>query len=85
MAKGWRRFLEEESEHQWLAISVFFIFIIIGAFAIHGTSKLTGMDVSNNSEMPESRIMHIEYASNNDYTAIAHTSDGMYLYQFTSG
>ena len=35
--------------------------------------------------MPESRIMHIEHASNNDYTAIAHTSDGMYLYQFTSG
>ena len=46
MAKGWRRFLQEESEHQWLAISVFFIFIIIGAFAIHGTSKLTGMDIT---------------------------------------
>ncbi|RPG75984.1 MAG: hypothetical protein CBE08_003190 [Euryarchaeota archaeon TMED248] len=85
MAKGWRRFLEEESEHQWLAISVFFIFIIIGAFAIHGTSKLTGMDINNNSEMPDSRIMHIEHASNNDYTAIAHTPEGMYLYQFTNG
>ena len=82
MAKGWRRFLQEESEHQWLAISVFFIFIIIGAFAIHGTSKLTGMDISSNSEMPNSRIMHVEHQSNGDYTAIAHTSEGIFLYQF---
>ena len=82
MAKGWRKFLEEESEHQWLAISLFFIFIIIGAFAIHGTSKLTGMDITNNSEMPNSRIMDIEHDSHDDYTAIAHTSEGMFLYQF---
>ena len=85
MAKGWRSFLEEESEHQWLAISVFFVFIIIGAFAIHGTSKLTGMDLINNSEMPDSRIMHIEHNSNDGYTAIAHNSEGMYLYQFVDG
>ena len=82
MAKGWRSFLQEESEHQWLAISVFFIFIIIGAVAIHGTSKLTGIDISDNSEMPNSRIMHIEHQSNDDYTAVAHTSDGIILYQF---
>ena len=43
MASGWRKLLEEESEHQWLAIGVFFIFIIIGGFLIGGTSSLEGM------------------------------------------
>ena len=67
MAKGWRRFLEEESEHQWLAISLFFVFIIIGAFAIHGTSKLTGMDIKNNSALENSRVLEISYQ---DYETI---------------
>ena len=43
MASGWRKLLEEESEHQWLAIGVFFIFIIIGGFLIGGTNSLEGM------------------------------------------
>jgi len=34
MAGRWRRLLEEESEHQWLSIGVFFAFILMGAFAI---------------------------------------------------
>ena len=82
MAKGWRRLLEEESEHQWLAISLFFVFILIGAFAIHGTSKLTGMDVIKNEAMEDARILHVTYDSNGDHSALAHTNDGIYLYQF---
>ncbi|MGA0379678.1 MAG: hypothetical protein ACO3NJ_02610 [Candidatus Poseidoniaceae archaeon] len=43
MASGWRKLLEEESEHQWLAIGLFFVFIIIGGFLIGGTNSLEGM------------------------------------------
>ena len=44
MASGWRKLLEEESEHQWLAIGVFFVFIIVGGFLILAErSSLEGM------------------------------------------
>jgi len=85
MAKGWRRFLEEESEHQWLAISLFFVFIIIGAFAIHGTSKLTGMDIKNNSALENSRVLEISYQDYEDYYSVSYTSEGTYLYHFADG
>ncbi len=85
MAKGWRRFLEEESEHQWLAISLFFVFIIIGAFAIHGTSKLTGMDLENNYALENSRVLEISYQDNGEYHSVSHTNDGTYLYHFADG
>ena len=85
MAKGWRRFLEEESEHQWLAISLFFIFIIVGAFAIHGTSKLTGMDLENNYALENSRVLEISYQDDGEYHSVSHTSDGTYLYHFADG
>ena len=85
MAKGWRRFLEEESEHQWLAISLFFVFIIIGAFAIHGTSKLTGMDLENNYALENSRVLEISYQDDGEYHSVSHTNDGNYLYHFADG
>ena len=85
MAKGWRRFLEEESEHQWLAISLFFVFIIIGAFAIHGTSKLTGMDLENNYALENSRVLEISYQDDGEYHSVSHTNDGTYLYHFADG
>jgi hypothetical protein len=82
MAKGWRRLLEEESEYQWLAISLFFAFILVGAFAIHGTGKLSGMDFERNGTMEGSRILKVHYDSNGGHTAVAHTNDGTYLYQY---
>ena len=45
MAGGWRRYLEEESEHQWLAISGFFLFILLGALALEGTADFVGDDM----------------------------------------
>jgi hypothetical protein len=85
MAKGWRRFLEEESEHQWLAISLFFVFIIIGAFAIHGTSKLTGMDVEKNNAIENSRTLEILYQNYGHYYAVSHTNDGTYFHHYEDG
>ena len=85
MAKGWRRLLEEESEHQWLAISLFFVFIIIGAFAIHGTSKLTGMDIEKNPAIEDSRVLEIIYQQDGGYYSVSHTVDGTYLYHYDEG
>ena len=42
MADGWRRFLEEESEHQWLTLSLFALFVVFGAFAIDATEHFVG-------------------------------------------
>ena len=40
---GWRRLLEEESEHQWLSFAVFSIIVIIGAVLIDWSSDLSGV------------------------------------------
>ena len=85
MAKGWKRFLEEESEHQWLAITLFFVFIIIGAFAIHGTSKLTGMDIEKNPAIENSRTLDILYQNDGSHYAVSHTNDGTYFYHYEDG
>lgn len=40
---GWRRLLEEESEHQWLSFAAFSIIVIIGAVLIDWSSELSGV------------------------------------------
>jgi hypothetical protein len=45
MAGKWRRLLEQESEHQWLSIAAFFIFVLVGAFAIGATEHFVGATV----------------------------------------
>lgn len=39
---AWRKFLEEESEHQWLSFAVFAIAVIIGAILIDWSDNLSG-------------------------------------------
>ena len=53
--------LRQESEHQWLAISVFFVFVIIGAMLIKGTSYLSGVDILENEIGKDTRILASEY------------------------
>ena len=40
---GWRRLLEEESEHQWLSFAAFSIIIILGSILIDWSSDLSGV------------------------------------------
>ena len=40
---GWRRLLEEESEHQWLSFAVFAILVIGGAILIDWSNELSGV------------------------------------------
>ncbi|MGB1897863.1 MAG: hypothetical protein ACPHRB_03395 [Candidatus Poseidoniaceae archaeon] len=90
MASGWRKLLEEESEHQWLAIGLFFVFIIIGGFLIGGTTSLEGMmlgtDPSHELEFENGEfLVEIEYhedASWSDaHSGILKTEAGFKMYQ----
>ena len=90
MASGWRKLLEEESEHQWLAIGLFFLFIIIGGFLIGGTSSLEGMvlgtDPSDELVFEEGEfILEIDYHEDASWSqahsTILKTSTGLKMYQ----
>ena len=82
MAKGWRGYLEEESEFQWIAMAGFLIFILLGAIAIQGTSNLPGVEVgANNATHQGARVLDITYTSDDAFTARIVTSDGVELYQ----
>ena len=90
MASGWRKLLEEESEHQWLAIGLFFVFIIIGGFLIGGTSSLEGLvlgtDPSENLEFEEGEFLleigyHEDASWSEAHSAIMRTETGYKMYQ----
>ena len=90
MASGWRKLLEEESEHQWLAVGLFFVFIIIGGFLIGGTSSLEGMvlgtDPSHDLVFEEGEFLleidyHEDASWSQAHSAILKTSTGLKMYQ----
>tara|TARA_B110001452_G_scaffold127656_1_gene106051 strand:- start:55 stop:1287 length:1233 start_codon:yes stop_codon:yes gene_type:complete len=90
MASGWRKLLEEESEHQWLALGLFLVFVVIGGFLIGGTRNLEGMvlgvDSDENFAFDDGHhIIEIAYHANSDWdgahSAILLNSSGMKMYQ----
>jgi hypothetical protein len=83
MAKGWRSLLEEESEHQWVAITGFFVFIILGALLIQGTSTLPGVNYSNNGlDAIDGRVLDIVYGDSDTYTALILGEDGGMIFHY---
>ena len=66
MARVWKQILKQESEHQWLAIGVFFVFIILGAMMIKGTSFIPGIDLMDNEIGDDFRIMESTYIDENE-------------------
>ncbi|MDG1552405.1 MAG: hypothetical protein P8Q87_02640, partial [Candidatus Poseidonia sp.] len=74
MASRLKALLEEESEHQWLAIGVFFVFILVGAFAIGGTEHFVGDRLTPiTAQHSGAMVMDIEYSNTNDsYTALVY-------------
>ena len=82
MANGWRGYLEEESEFQWIAMAGFLVFILLGALAIQGTSNLPGVEVGpSDSSHAGNRVLDIEYSSGTTFTAKVLTDEGVDLYQ----
>ena len=78
MAGGWRRLLEEESEHQWLTLSFFIVFVVIGALAINATEHFVGDRITEPDGMlKDAFVTEIEYGANSgDYTALVYSSTG---------
>ena len=90
MASGWRKLLEEESEHQWLAMGLFFVFVIVGGFLIGGTTSLEGMMLGTNPDddlaFEEGEfVIDIDYHQgaswDNAHSAIVKTQTGLKMYQ----
>lgn len=82
MAKGWRGYLEEESEFQWIAMAGFLVFILLGAVAIQGTSNLPGVEVGpSDSSHYGKRILDIEYTGDESFTAKMLGAEGIDLFQ----
>ena len=84
MAGGWRRLLEEESEHQWLTLSFFIVFVVIGALAINATEHFVGDRVTEPDGMlKDTFVTEIEYGSKTGYyTALVYSStDGHQMLQ----
>jgi len=90
MAGRWRKLLEQESEHQWLAISIFSLFAVLGGIAIEGTSTLAGVDLGAGEAAHDGyRVLDIVYFDNGVDIAsqLTHTynpSQGHYLFSQTS-
>ena len=80
MAEGWRRYLEEESEHQWVAISGFFIFILLGGFALEATSDFVGADMVRVENQHEGALVLdiVYHGETGTYTALVYAPDAGY-------
>ena len=72
MAGGWRRLLEEESEHQWLTLSLFVLFVLVGAFAIDATDHFVGDQITRvEAQHRGGLVLDIEYHQDNaSYTSL---------------
>ena len=72
MAGRWRRLLEEESEHQWLTLSLFALFVLFGAFAIDATEHFVGDRITNVTAQHQGGSgLDSEYHENNgSYTSL---------------
>jgi hypothetical protein len=79
MADGWRRLLEEESEHQWLSMAAFLTFIILGALAIGATEHFVGADVLEEGRAYEGGlVVEVAYHGTGAYTALVYSPDTGY-------
>ena len=81
----WRKMLQQESEHQWLAISAFFIFVILGAILIKGTSHLPGVDLTDSELGSEHRIIESIYHDEGHYLVLSYTNEEYQLIAFSDG
>jgi len=79
MAGGWRRLLEEESEHQWLSMAAFLVFVIAGAFAIGATEHFVGAELANDDAgYAGGLVVDIAYHHDGAYTALVYTPEAGY-------
>jgi hypothetical protein len=79
MADGWRRLLEEESEHQWLSMAAFLVFVLLGAFAIGATEHFVGAGlVDEGAAHAGGLVVDIAYHDDGAYTALVYSPEAGY-------
>ena len=81
----WRNMLKQESEHQWIAITGFFVFIIVGAIFIKGTSHIPGVDLVDNELGADYRVMDAKYIDESNSFMLTYTNDGYEYIILNSG
>ena len=81
----WRNMLKQESEHQWIAITGFFVFIIVGAIFIKGTSHIPGVDLVDNELGADYRVMDAKYIDESNSFMLTYTNDGYEYIIINSG
>ena len=81
----WRNMLKQESEHQWIAITGFFVFIIVGAIFIKGTSHVPGVDLVDNELGADYRVMDAKYIDESNSFMLTYTNDGYEYIILNSG
>lgn len=81
----WRNMLKQESEHQWIAIAGFFVFVLIGAIFIKGTSHLPGVDLIDNELGDEYRIMDSKYTDEDNFYMHTYTANGYQYIEVNEG
>ena len=80
MAGGLRGLLEEESEHQWLTLSLFAVFVVFGAFAIDATEHFVGDQIVKVEALHDGGLVtEIEYHDDGGaYTALVYAPNAGY-------
>ena len=81
----WRKAFQQESEHQWIAITGFFVFIIVGAIFIKGTSHVPGVDLVDNELGADYRVMDAKYIDESNSFMLTYTNDGYEYIILNSG
>ena len=81
----WRNMLKQESEHQWIAITGFFVFVIVGAIFIKGTSHIPGVDLVDNELGADYRVMDAKYIDESNSFMLTYTNDGYEYIILNSG
>ena len=67
MVEKLRNFLRQESEHQWLSLFIFFLFVIGGALAISATEHYSGGSIDTSEHSHDGlQVLDIVYTGDGD-------------------
>lgn len=88
MVEKIRNFLRQESEHQWLSLFIFFLFVIGGALAISATEHYSGGSIDDSEHSYDGlQVLDIAYTENGDIISSTYKADFGYalMWEKTDG
>ena len=76
MVEKLRNFLRQESEHQWLSLFIFSLFVIGGALAISATEHYSGGSIDESEHSHDGlQVLDIVYTGNGDVISTTYKAD----------